>query len=84
MKTCRGCKHLVGFGSICKGDEQLTRHFDPLTGGVHWRDDRFPNQILRPSPGVMRAPDGRCGPSRKLYAPTLLRRLLVWVYGEDD
>lgn len=73
MKPCIGCKHLVAHGAACKGDEQLTRTVDPLTGSVRWEDLRFPPRGFRPSPQEMRA--GRCGPERKLYAPKLWERL---------
>jgi len=83
MKRCVGCKHLVAFGNACKGDEVLTRIEDPMTGTVKWRDLRFPDQGgFRPSPAEMREDGGRCGPDRKLYAPTLTARLLPWLY--DD
>ena len=81
MKRCVGCKHLVAFGAACKGDEQLTRQEDPMTGAVRWVDARFPEQGgLRPSPAAMRAPGGRCGPERKLYKPKLVARVLPWLY----
>ena len=80
MKSCVGCKHLVAHGSACKGDEQLVRCEDPLTGGVVWRDARFPDQVFRPSPKDMRKEGGRCGPERKLYEPTLFARLVPWLY----
>ena len=76
MTPCKGCRHLVARGAACKGDEQLTRTVLPLTGAVVYRDLRFPDQILRPSPEEMRA--GRCGPDRKFYEPSLLSRLFAW------
>ena len=81
MKRCVGCKHLVAFGAACKGDEQLTRVEDPMTGAVRWRDLRFPQHGgMRPGPAEMRKEGGRCGPGRALYAPRLLARLLPWMY----
>ena len=80
MKPCKGCKYLVAFGAACKADEILTRIEDPMTGSVVWRDLRFPNQILRPSPAEMRAESGRCGPIRKLYKARLLARIFPWAY----
>ena len=80
MKSCVGCKHLVAHGAACKGDEQLSSVEDPLTGRVVWRDARFPDQVFRPSPEDMRKEGGRCEPERKLYEPTLLARLLPWLY----
>jgi len=81
MRRCVGCKHLVGFGAACKGDEQLTRVEDQMTGVVRWRDLRFPQQGgIRPSPAEMRTEGGRCGPDRTLYEPKLLARALPWLY----
>lgn len=80
MKRCFGCKHLVAFGAACKGDEQLTRLVDPMTGVVRWRDLRFPGRNLRPSPDEMRKEGGRCGPERKLYEPKLVALVLPWFY----
>lgn len=81
MKRCIGCKHLVAFGGACKGGESLSRVKDPLTGVVTLIDLSYPSGGgVRPSPGEMRAPNGRCGPDRKLYAPKLLARLLPWFY----
>lgn len=83
MKPCVGCKHLVAFGVACKGDELLTRIEDPMTGGVVWRDMRYPDQGgFRPAPSEMRKEGGRCGHDRKLYAPKLLARVLRWLYDE--
>ncbi len=80
MKSCKGCKNLVAFGAACKGDEQLTRHEDALTGHVVWRDDRYPGTVFRPSPDEMRVDGGRCGVDRKLYEPRLIARLMPWLY----
>lgn len=76
MKPCTGCKNLVAFGAACKGDEILTKHTDNLTGRVFWRDERFPDQVMRPSPVEMRSAVGRCGPDRVLYRPTLFARFV--------
>jgi hypothetical protein len=83
MKRCVGCKNLVAFGAACKGDEVLTRIEDSMTGSVVWRDIRFPSQVLRPSPEEMRKEGGRCGPDRRLYQPTMLARLLPWMYDAE-
>ncbi len=81
MKPCIGCKHLVAHGGACKADERLTRVEDPMTGVVRYKDLRFPEQgIWRPTPAKMRGPEGRCGPERKLYEPSLMARLLPWFY----
>ena len=81
MTSCIGCKHLVAWGAACKGDEQWTRLKDQMTGVVYYRDLRFPKQGgMRPSPAEMRKEGGRCGPERRLYAPSLIARLLPWLY----
>lgn len=75
MKPCIGCKFLVAYGRACKADEQLVRYENELTGAVWWFDPRFPGQLMRPSPAEMRKEGGRCGPTRKLYKPSLWTRL---------
>ena len=81
LKKCIGCKHLVAYGAACKGDEQLTRVEDPMTGAISWRDFRYPaHGGMRFSPANMRAEGGRCGPDRKLYKPKLIARLFPWMY----
>lgn len=82
-KSCRGCKHLVSVGSgfVCKGDEQLMRCEEALTGRVWYEDSRFPHEHgRRPTPADMRSPKGRCGPDRKFYEPSVWARLFPWFF----
>ena len=79
MKTCLGCKYLVGKHS-CKAGEDLMQVVDPYTGVVTYRDRNNPDAILRPSPNTMRADGGACGPDRKLYEPTLWTRMTGGIF----
>ena len=80
MKSCIGCKYLACFGNVCRADSRLDLVKNPLTGAEVWRDRRFPDQILMPSPEEMRKEGGRCGPDRIFYKRKLMARLFPLAY----
>lgn len=63
MKSCKGCKHLSEsvFGPDCTHDAVLERRINRLTERVSWV------YVGTVKAAHMRAPNGRCGPDRKLY-----------------
>lgn len=88
MKPCIGCKYLRGTGSVrwCavdRKDAEYVRVVSPLTGAVSYYDSRYPDRLRLPSPEEQRANNGRCGPDRKLYEPSLWVRIFPWAHGAE-
>ena len=81
MKTCEGCKNLGvrGGRGWCKevfGDVQAV--VDPTINRVRYmRPYKYGMAFLDNTSEACRAPGMPCGPERRLYAPTLWRRI-IW------
>lgn len=83
MKPCTGCKHLhIRPGAIPKCQEHWLPPawvVDPFTGvGRYEARSKYQQGVIWwMSVEEMRKPGGPCGPEAKLFAPTLMRRLLA-------
>lgn len=77
MKSCKGRKYLVEmeFSDLCSGNDGYARYeTNPYTGSKHRVLTGF-----RPTVQEMRSEKGLCGPEARLYSPTFVRRIALYL-----